>query len=358
MTERSSVHERLSVQNDELLSDGTDAYGRRPPQPQLEPEPEPEGAADGVDGLVPRATPLQGWRGQSLASGHPDRPPPSPRLEGSLSGRDIGLRLDVEPFWSGSGGFGGCASSKLLQHTRIQLWKNYISAKRHPALTVLQMLSFAMFVVFLYLLQSMGKSRLMAEELHPPILQLGGVPKCKPFNGAPCTTLIYTPAGHPEVDFIMNEVAREQGLVMGEDIVGLSTAGDGNWTQYWLDHANQTLAAVNFLDRSANVNWDTLCAGQQVSDTSDVYPTGACALPDIIRYKVYYNDTTRYSRASRTYTPFYPLDVTREVQRSLDEAIITLRGRHAGYQNCEETVVNIGTYSGEYVYITKATICT
>ena len=90
----------------------------------------------------------------------------------------------------------------------------------------------------------------------------------------------------------------------------------------WLDHKNQTLSAVVFLDRPSAVDWPTRCAGQNVSDEHAVYPSGDCALPDILRYKVYYNDTTRYSRASRTYTPFYPLDATREVQRAVDEAVI------------------------------------
>eukprot|EP01043_Picozoa_sp_COSAG02_P058023 COSAG02_NODE_7149_length_3156_cov_1.175990_2_plen_640_part_00 len=319
-------------------------------------DPLSDGVADGHDlseagsGGDRPGTSLQAWRGESLAvdvrrglvpAAAVPPPSPSPRMEGSLSSRDVTIGMDGPDFHKHRQR--GCASNRLLQHTRIQLWKNYVAAKRHAALTVMQMLSFALFVVFLFLLQEMGKSRLMAEELHPPVVKLGDVPRCKEFNGAPCTTLIYTPAGHPEVDFIMNELANEQGLTMGEDIKAVTTVGDGNWTQYWLDHPNQTLAAVSFLDRSADVDWAAACAGQTVSDTSDEYPTGNCALPDIIRYKVFYNDTTRYSRASRTYTPFYPLDVTREVQRSLDEAILTLRGRHAGYKNCEETVIEVGT---------------
>ena len=331
--------QRLSYQEDPLSDEGLI----------------PDGPATkaGGGGALETATSLQAWRGDSLAvdvrrgvvpAAAVPPVPASPRLGGSLSSRDVAIGLGEPSLCHDSKHRQrSCASNRLLQHTRIQLWKNYISAKRHPGLTVMQMLSFALFVVFLFVLQQMGKSRLMAEELHPPVVKLGGVPRCKAFNGAPCTTLIYTPAGHPEVDFIMNELAREQGLTMGEDIKPVATVGEGNWTQYWLDHPNQTLAAVSFLDRSAEVDWAATCANQTVSDTSDVYPTGDCALPDIIRYRVYYNDTTRYSRASRTYTPFYPLDVTREVQRSLDEAILTLRGRHAGYKNCEETVINVGT---------------
>ena len=358
MTER----QRLSYQDDgapplETSDDAAAAAGTDEDSPSIVPPLQDDGEGLG------RTTSLQAWRGVSLAADvrqgivPPTAVPPPPRLDGSLSSRDIALGLD-DVGGSQRRRDGGrraatdgkhrrrcCASNRLLQHTRIQLWKNSISAKRHPGLTIMQMLSFALFVVFLYLLQEMGKSRLMAEELHPPIEKLGGIPRCKPFNGAPCTTILYSPAGHPEVDFIMTELANEQGLTMGEDVKAVATAGDGNWTQYWLDHANQTLAAVSFLDRPANIDWATACAGQTVSDSSDEYPAGNCALPDIIRYKVYYNDTTRYSRASRTYTPFYPLDVTREVQRSLDEAILTLRGRHAGYQNCEETVVNVGTSS-------------
>ena len=37
----------------------------------------------------------------------------------------------------------------------------------------MQLLAFAIFVFLLFLLQTMGKSRLMAEELHPPIAPLG-----------------------------------------------------------------------------------------------------------------------------------------------------------------------------------------
>ena len=111
----------------------------------------------------------------------------------------------------------------------------------------------------------------------------------------------------------------------------------------WLDHKNQTLSAVVFLDRPSAVDWPTRCAGQNVSDEHAVYPSGDCALPDILRYKVYYNDTTRYSRASRTYTPFYPLDATREVQRAVDEAVITLRGRRAGLQNCNDTIIAVNS---------------
>jgi hypothetical protein len=136
-----------------------------------------------------------------------------------------------------------------------------------------------------------------------------------------------------------------QGLTMGVDVVPVTLQGAENWTQFWLKHPNQTQSAISFLDRSPTVDWATRCSGQTVSDTSATYPTGDCALPDILRYKIYYNDTTRYSRTSRTYTPFYPLDVTREVQRSLDEAILTLRGRHAGRQNCRESVVNVGKSS-------------
>ena len=76
-----------------------------------------------------------------------------------------------------------CHQCKLMQHTRIQLRKNFILAQRHPGQTFMQLLVHALFVFFLYWLQSMGKTRLMAEELHPPIVQLGKIPKCVAFNG-------------------------------------------------------------------------------------------------------------------------------------------------------------------------------
>jgi hypothetical protein len=57
--------------------------------------------------------------------------------------------------------------------------------------------------------------------------------------------------------------------------------------------------------------------------------TERCTLPDVVRYRIYWNETTRYSRSHRTYTPFYPMDFTRETQRAVDEAILTLRGRQA-----------------------------
>ena len=46
----------------------------------------------------------------------------------------------------------------------------------------------------------------------------------------------------------------------------------------WLDHKNQTLSAVVFLDRPSAVDWPTRCAGQNVSDEHAVYPSGDCAL--------------------------------------------------------------------------------
>ena len=206
--ERRSQSERLSLQADFTSSAQDDV------------------AADDEDG-----SPLQAWRGMSLAadvasgvvpSSAVPPPSPSPSL---LSANQVDIGLGP-----GGGRHRRCGSNKLLQHTRIQLWKNSVTALRHPGLTTMQLLAFAIFVFLLFLLQTMGKSRLMAEELHPPIAPLGPVPRCVPFNGAPCTTLLYSPAGHPEVEFIMAEVAREQGLT-GEDIRPVNISGAANWTQ-------------------------------------------------------------------------------------------------------------------------------
>lgn len=307
---------------------------------------------------------LHAWRGQSLAQDvaagrvPPDAVPNPPR-DGGAAGGGAGAGIDVEMEGLGGGDSrergeqqqcGSCVSSKIWHHTRILVWKNYATSKRHLDLMVMQVLSFAVFVFLLFMLQEMAQSRLMAEELHPPITTLGGIPKCVAFNGAPCTTIRYEPKGHPEVEFLMRELAAEQGLVMGRDILPMETSPQSTnrskaWSDFWLAHPNQTLTAVSFLDRSPRTDWVRACPGVSISDTSTIYPSGECALPDIIRYKIFYNDTTRYSRASRTYTPFYPLDVTRQVQRALDEAIITLRGRHAGQRNCETTLVDVGPSS-------------
>ena len=266
----------------------------------------------------------------------------------------------------------------------------------------MQLLVHAMFVIFLYWLQSMGKTRLMAAELHPPIVGLGKIPKCVEFNGRPCTTLMYSPPGHPEVEFIMRQLAETQGLGWGTDVVPAPAAGT-NWSAYFLANPNSTLAVVSFLDREeAGPDWARACAGRDPTaltsggaSASASASSGGCSLPDIVRYRVYWNETTRYSRTHRTYTPFYPserpphtplaapstrdaiprgrvlrdragliasvmfcglcrprddpchlfgcafpaVDFTREVQRSVDGGILTLRGRQAGLTVRPETPI-------------------
>ena len=240
-----------------------------------------------------------------------------------------------------------CAEFKMLQHTRILLRKNFTLAQRHPRQTSMQLFVHALFVLFLFWLQGMGKTRLMAEELHPPIIGLGKVPKCVEFAGQPCKTIMYSPAGHPEVDWIMNELARTSDLVMGSDIV--AAPAHTNWSSFFLEHPNSTQAAVAFLDREldgASDDWHRTCP-------RDVLATARpelCSLPDIVRYRIYWNETTQYSRTHRTYTPYFPMDFTREIQRELDQAILTLRGRQAGVKRCFRKTIEVGaTAAGEVV---------
>jgi hypothetical protein len=64
-----------------------------------------------------------------------------------------------------------------------------------------------------------------------------------------------------QVDFIMAEVARTQGLVFGEDIV--PAPADMNWTAFMLENPNSTLTGISFLDRggSAGIDYAAACTG-------------------------------------------------------------------------------------------------
>ena len=59
-------------------------------------------------------------------------------------------------------------------------------------------------------------------------------------------------------------------------------------------------AAISFFDRE-EADWAAACPERDILKTS-----GNCSLPDIVHYRLYWNETTRYSRTHRTYTPFFP----------------------------------------------------
>ena len=193
----------------------------------------------------------------------------------------------------------------LLRHTRIQLQKNLLVSRRHAILTLMQVVIFSLFICMLRGLQELGATRMLQEDVHPAAVDVTSVGRCSTGAGMPaCRTLLYSPPNHPEVNRIMERVRATQGV----DVTAMPPR---NWPRWIAAHPNETLAVVEFPIGALGT------AAQQ--------RTGR--LPDEVFYRLHYNRSAGWSRASRVYTPFYPLDISRELQRAMDEAIFTVRGR-------------------------------